>query len=306
MEDKESGIFRRPFWVVVLALTAAVAWGWAFPLVKMGFEEFGITADMTGAKMLFAGLRFVFAGVLVLVIAVVMRRRFAVSGFSGWVYILFFALLNTTLHYAFFYIGLSHSSGSRAAILNSLGVFLVVLFACAFFKSDKLTGRKIIGCIIGFAGLLLLNFGGGDGGRFTMLGDGMIIINTLCVACAGLLTRGLARFCDIFIATGYGLFFGGLLLVATGFMWGGVLTHITLRGVGILLLLTAISAFGFTIYNKLLSCNPVGKVAIFNSLIPIVGTVTSCICLGEPFYKKYMLAAILATAGIYIINREKR
>ena len=41
-------------WVVVFALTAAIAWGWAFPLIKVGFSAFGITADMTGSKMLFA------------------------------------------------------------------------------------------------------------------------------------------------------------------------------------------------------------------------------------------------------------
>ena len=29
-------IFQRPFWVVVFALTAAIAWGWAYPLIKMG------------------------------------------------------------------------------------------------------------------------------------------------------------------------------------------------------------------------------------------------------------------------------
>jgi len=68
-----------------------------------------------------------------------------------------------------------------------------------------------------------------------------------------------------------------------------------------LLLLIAISTLGFTLYNKLLTCNPVGKVAIYNSLIPIVGAVTSCLCLHEPFYWKYAIAGLLAAAGIYII-----
>ena len=80
---------------------------------------------------------------------------------------------------------------------------------------------------------------------------------------------------------------------------------ITAAGVGILFLLICISTLGFTLYNKLLSCNPVGKVAIFNSLIPVVGAVTSCLCLGEPFYWKYLVAALLAMTGIYIINARK-
>ncbi|MDY5405617.1 MAG: EamA/RhaT family transporter, partial [Sodaliphilus sp.] len=49
-----------------------------------------------------------------------------------------------------------------------------------------------------------------------------------------------------------------------------------------------------------------GKVAIFNSLIPVIGAVSSCICLGEPFYWKYAFAAILAAAGIYTINQAKK
>ena len=79
----------------------------------------------------------------------------------------------------------------------------------------------------------------------------------------------------------------------------------TLLGDGMiyLLLLIGISTIGFTLYNKLLTCNPVGKVAIYNSLIPVVGAVTSCLCLGEPFYWKYVLAGGLAAAGIYIINK---
>jgi drug/metabolite transporter (DMT)-like permease len=71
------------------------------------------------------------------------------------------------------------------------------------------------------------------------------------------------------------------------------------------LLLIAISAVGFTLYNKLLSLNPVGKVAIYNSLIPVVGAVTSCLCLGETFHPKYALAGGLAAIGIYIINKGK-
>lgn len=55
MEKKETNtlsIFQRPVWVSLFALTAAISWGWAYPLIKMGMEEYQITADMTGSKML--------------------------------------------------------------------------------------------------------------------------------------------------------------------------------------------------------------------------------------------------------------
>ena len=298
-------IFQRRGWVALLALTAAVAWGWAYPLIKLGFDEFGITKDMTASKMLFAGVRFTLSGLIVLAIAKAKGVSLRVNKPSGMAYILGYALMNTTIHYAFFYIGLSHSEGARAAILNSLGVFTLVLLACAFFKSDKLTPAKILGCVIGFAGIMVLNVGGGAGGGFTFMGDGMIILNAVCSAFAGLMTRGLGRHANVFAATGYSLALGGVMLVLPGLFMGGTLPAITSAGIGILFLLICISTLGFTLYNKLLSCNPVGKVAIFNSLIPVVGAVTSCLCLGEPFYWKYAVAALLAMTGIYIINARK-
>lgn len=301
----KQSIFQRPLWVVVFALTAAIAWGWAFPLIKVGFSAFGITADMTGSKMLFAGIRFAIAGLIVLSVARSSGRSFQTSRRIDWRFILAFALMNTTLHYFFFYVGMSHSEGSRAAILNSLSTFLVVLLACACFKSDKLTSRKILGCTVGFCGILALNLGGAESGQFTWLGDGMIILNAICGACANLMTRGLSRRLDIFVGTGYSLSIGGLLLIISGLVFGGTLPQINMLGIICLILLIAISALGFALYNKLLSCNPVGKVAIYNSLIPIVGTVTSCLCLGETFHMKYALAGGLAALGIYIINKGK-
>ncbi len=308
----KTSIFQRPIWAAIFAFTAAFLWGWAYPLIKLGFVEFNITTEMTGSKMLFAGIRFFISGIIILSVAHIANRSFKLKERAKanilWscLFLLAFTLLNTTLHYACFYIGLSHSQGSRAAILNSLSVFVLVILACTFFKSDKLTLRKVVGCTIGFAGILSLNLGGGDSGAFTLLGDGMIILNALCGACAGLMTRGVGQRVDVFVGTGLSLGIGGALLVIPGLLMGGTLPHITFLGLLYLLMLIGISTIGFTLYNKLLTCNPVGKIAIWNSLIPVVGAVTSCLCLYEPFEWKYAAAATLTTAGIYIINKGKK
>ena len=304
-EVKSLPLFQRPFWVSCFALTAAVVWGWAYPLIKMGFDEFAITPDMTGNKILFAGVRFTFSGLIILAFAKTKRRSFAMRRKTDWWFMLLFALLNTTFHYSTFYIGLSFSAGARAAILNSLSVFLLVIMACIFFKSDRFTMGKVLGCVLGFAGILALNMGGAESGHFTLLGDGMIIVNALCSAVASLLTRSLIKRVDVFVGTGYSLGLGGLLLLVPSLLAGATMPQITWWGLVILLLLIGISALSFVLYNKLISCNPVGKVAIFNSLIPVVGAVTSCLCLGETFYWKYVIAGALATAGIYIINKQK-
>lgn len=307
-----TSIFQRPVWVALLAFTAAFSWGWAFPLVKLGFAEYGITQNMTVSKMLFAGLRFGLAGIIILLIAATTGRSFSYKStapkgsFSNALFLLLFALMNTTLHYACFYIGLSYSQGARAAILNSMSVFTLVILACIFFKSDKMTYRKMLGCVVGFTGILTLNMGNQESGAFTLLGDGLIILNALCGAFAGLLTRGVNKRIDVFVGTGYSLAVGGFLLIIPSLLMGATLPQITLWGVCILALLVGISTIGFALYNKLLTCNPIGKVAIWNSLIPVVGALTSCICLHETFYAKYIWAAGLATMGIYIINKGKK
>ena len=305
-KENKTSIFQRPTWVVIFALTAAIVWGWAYPLIKMGMNEFGIQQDMTGSKMLFAGIRFLISGLIILAIAIPSHKKFGLRNQSDAWFILLYSLLNTTLHYAFFYFGLSHNPGARSAILNSMSVFSVVILACIFFKSDKMTMRKVMGCFIGFIGILALNLGGKDSGRFTLLGDGMIILNALCSASASLLTRGLSKRVDVFVGTGYSLSIGGALLIIPGLLIGGSFPTVNTQGICILLTLIAISTIGFSLYNKLLSCNPVGKVAIFNSLIPVIGAVTSCIFLGETFYWKYVIAGALATIGIYIINKGKK
>lgn len=302
-------LFQRPVWAAFFAFTAAFLWGWAYPLIKLGFEEFGITTEMAGSKMLYAGVRFFVSGLIILVVARMKHRSFTLKDaakanvWGSGLFLLAFTLLNTTLHYACFYIGLSHSLGSRAAILNSLSVFVLVIMACMFFRSDKLTLRKLTGCAIGFAGILALNLSSAESGTFTWMGDGMIILNALCGACAGLMTRGVARRVDVFVGTGYSLGIGGALLVIPGLLMGGTLPNITIVGLFYLLMLIGISTIGFTLYNKLLTCNPVGKIAIWNSLIPVVGAVTSCLCLHEAFVWNYAVAAALTTAGIYIINK---
>ena len=57
--------------------------------------------------------------------------------------------------------GLAHATGVKSSIINGANSFLVILIASLIFHQEKLTGPKIIGCVIGFAGVILVNLGGG-------------------------------------------------------------------------------------------------------------------------------------------------
>ena len=73
----------------------------------------------------------------------------------------------------------------------------------------------------------------------------------------------------------------------------------------IMAILVFTSSFSFSIYNQLLSFNPISKIAIFSSFMPIAGVMISGWLLGEPFVTRYYLAAVIVACGIYIINRSK-
>lgn len=289
---------------MLLALSCAVAWAWAFPLIKLGLSDFAVMPDDTGAKALFAGIRFFAAGLAVLVIAKLSGRDMKIKSGKDFFIILMFGLINTALHYFFYYIGLSNQSGSRSAVIDSMSTFILIVFACVFYKEEKMSISKAVGCLLGICGIITVNLGGTTGESFTLMGDGMLILSALFSALGGILTRAAAKNTDILTVTGISLSFGGVLMIIFGVCIGGRLNTVTAQGVLIMLCLVAISVYGFSVYNQLLCCNPVGNIAIFNSLIPILGVLLSCAVLGEPFLLQYIAAGVLSACGVYAVNRK--
>lgn len=276
----KASVFENRKWVPLFAGSAALSWACAFPLIKLGLADFGIAGTDTGGKALFAGARFLLAGLVVLAVAKLCGRSFAVPrGKTRWQLVLF-GLVNTALHYFFFYLGVSNSPGGRASILDSLGTFLLILAAAVVFR-EKLTLRSIFGCLLGFSGIVLINLGS-TAGQFTLSGDGMLLCSSVCAMAGGLLTRVVTRKMDPLVATGHSLALGGALLILAA--------------------LVAVSAVGFSFYNQLLRYHPVGQIAIYNAFIPVLGVVLSCLLLGEPFSWRYLLSGALVTVGICAVN----
>lgn len=141
-----ASVFENRKWVPLFAGSAALSWACAFPLIKLGLADFGIAGTDTGGKALFAGARFLLAGLVVLAVAKLCGRSFAVPrGKTRWQLVLF-GLVNTALHYFFFYLGVSNSPGGRASILDSLGTFLLILAAAVVFRKSSPYGRFLAAC----------------------------------------------------------------------------------------------------------------------------------------------------------------
>ena len=83
-------------------------------------------------------------------------------------------MLQTVLQYFFFYVGLANTTGVKASIIEGVNVFVAVLVASLLFQQEKLTGKKIVGCLIGFAGVVIVNLGGSMDMGFRLTGEGFI------------------------------------------------------------------------------------------------------------------------------------
>ena len=66
-------------------------------------------------------------------------------------------LAQTVGQYFFFYIGVAHTSGVKGGIITGLGNFIAILLSCLVFRNERMTRRKIAGCVLGFAGVVVIN-----------------------------------------------------------------------------------------------------------------------------------------------------
>lgn len=297
-------ILSNPVWVVVIAVICNVLWGSAFPFIKVGYDLFQIT-DKVSDKMLFAGVRFFLSGVILLVAYVVKNRRCPKLHRENVTTVATLAVVQTTLQYIFFYVGVSNTTSANGSIVNSTSVFLSVILAHFLYANDKMNLQKVIGCIIGFMGVFAVTLGKGSV-QFAWNGEGFIIIAALTSAIGSIITKEATKKDESWSITGYNLAFGGLVLILLGLGSGGRLQAINGEGIAVLLYLAMLSAVAFTLWAMLLQYNNIGKICIYNFVIPVSGTILSGIMLKDDIFKsRYLVSLILVCAGIYTVNHSE-
>jgi drug/metabolite transporter (DMT)-like permease len=109
---------------------------------------------------------------------------------------------------------------------------------------------------------------------------------------------------DVMVMTGYQLGFGGIVLLAMGYAAGATLREFTPGSATLLGYLAVLSAVAFTLWSLLLKYNQVGKVTVFNFLVPVFGAALSAICLNENIMElKNLVALVLVCSGIWLVTR---
>ena len=291
---------------MLLACLCCLLWGSAYPAIKNGYALFAIAPDDIPTKMVFAGYRFVLAGGLLLLMAALTQRPLFDLSWKNLRQITTLGLTQTTLQYIFFYIGLAYTTGVKGSIMNATGTFFSVLLAHFIFKNDQLSWNKVLGCMVGFMGVMVVNFNQTLlDFHFTLLGEGFVVIAAFILSAGSIYGKKVSQSMDSIILTGYQLAIGGLVLVLGGYLTGGELTGFTLKSSALLLYLALLSSVAFALWATLLKYNRVGLVAVFNFLIPVFGAILSAAFLGERILEwKNLAALLLVCTGIWLVTKE--
>lgn len=296
---------KRGQGIFLPALLCTALWGSAIPVVKTGYALFSIAGEDVAAKLFFAGLRFVLAGALVLLLVFLRREVPLVPERTVWPGILALSAVQTVMQYFFFYIGLGNTTGVRGSVLSATSTFLAVFAAHFAFADDRLNMRKVLGCVLGFAGVVSILSGSslaGQGVRLT--GEGFILISALGQGLGACISRKISPGQSPMVITGWQLALGGVVLLALGFVGGGAgAMTVSAGGLALLGYLALLSAVAFSVWTVLLARHPVGQVTVFMFLIPVFGALLSAVVLQESVFTfRNFCALALVCTGIAVVS----
>ena len=302
--DKKKNLLTNPIFVTLAAVFCCALWGSATPAIKTGYELLLSPERDVPSIMLFAGLRFTMAGILTVIIYSIARRKVLYpQKKESAAYIGILALFQTVLQYIFFYIGLANTSGQKGTIMSGCSVFFAILISVFIFRQENLTPKKIIACLLGFAGIVVVNL---KGLEFNMnFGDVSVLISAASAGTSSVFTKKFAKHEDPVVLSGYQFILGGIVMILIGLCFGGKVDLSNLAGVGVLVYLAFLSAIAYSLWGILLKYTPVSSVTIFNFMTPVFG-----VLLSELFLKNdeklsivnLIITMLLVCGGIFILN----
>lgn len=295
-------LLQKPWFAVIGAILCTLLWGTAYPMIKYGYAI--LQVNTVADKLIFAGARFLIAGVMVFAVAWVRDRRVPAVPQDLIGGAVLYGVLQTGLMYILNYIGVANTTATKTAILTAGSAFFAVLFAPLFFHEERLTALKLIGAVIGLCGIVVVNLGDLSGG-FTLTGEGFVLLATLLNTAGSFVGKRISKG-RVFTMTAYQLMIGAVLILLVGLAMGGSFV-VSARGIGITLYLSFVSAAAFTLWTALLVYHEAGRILVFNLLIPIFGAFWSYVILGETdiLNPMYLISVVLIGVGIFSVNYHK-
>jgi drug/metabolite transporter (DMT)-like permease len=284
---------------------ATFLWGSAFPVIKLSYAELGIEKAHLYEQILFAGYRFTLAALLILFIMKLMGRSVAYQS-GTWRGVGRIGLFQTLLQYVFFYYGLSGSTGMQGSIIAGTTSFFQIVIAHYMYANDRINSRKLLGLIVGFAGVVVVGMAKGAVDVRFGWAEICLLLAMFFGGLGNVLSKKEAERMDILYMTAYQMLLGGVVLIAIGAAGAGLMPFaFTWSALGMLFYLAVLSALGFVMWNSVMKYNQVGRISMYLFLIPVFGVFLSAWLLSEPLQLSVWLALGLVVGGIVIVNGRR-
>lgn len=297
-------LIKEKKWAIIFSLMAMLLWGSAIPLIKLTYIEAGILPNDPGGKIFIAGIRFFMAGLLTYIYFFIFNRQKVERNKINYKFIIILALIQTTLQYSTYYIGLSNTLGSLAAVIQASNAFITVIISVILIADEKFTKRKVAALIIGSIGIIIINLKDAGNFHFKLTGEGFILIATTLNALASVLIRKYGRDQNSFLMTGTQFLLGATPLIIIGALSHTSPVNVSLKFFLMLCYGAFISATSFTIWTSVLQRHSASEFGIYKLFIPIFGTILSVLVLGEELTIYIILGLIFVLLGAVVLNKK--
>ena len=300
-------MLKNKKFAIIFSIFAMFLWGSAIPTIKTTYLELGIGASDTGQKILVAGIRFFMAGIITLIYFLIFDKNYKDFKKLDWKFVIILGLIQTSIQYLFYYIGLSNTFGVKSYIIQAANSFIVVIFSALLLPEDKINSKMILALVIGTIGIIITNTGKPIGGQAMKLtGEGFIIVSTSINALCTVLVRKYGKGMNGYLLTVLQFFVGSIILIIVGRSLSGGWISFTSKAAILLVYAAFISATAFTIWTLVLQEHSANEFGIYKLFIPLFGSVLSVIVLGEVFTLRLALGMVLVLSASLVLNINKR
>lgn len=271
-------------------------WGINWPLSKYALEF--------TPPLLFAGLRTLIGGLLLVVVALPRWNKLRLR--ETWPYYLISAFLSIVFYYGFQTVGLQYMPAGLFSAIVFLQPVLLGLFAWMWL-GEKMYPRKMLGLLLGFAGVAVMSIGGLEGG-ISMLGILLALASALSWALGTVYIKRQAPKVDSLWMTAMQILIGGCVMTGYGSAvenWSEVQWNLTFL-LDTLFISIFVIALGWLVYFKLIGSGEASKVGSFTFLIPVVSIVCSVLFLNENLSLNLLAGMALIVGSILLVNTRTR
>lgn len=300
----------NPAGVAGAFLLLATLWGTSFVAIEAGLAYF--------PPLLFAGIRYLIAGVIVLGYAVFVADRWIPHGREEWLGVGIAGAFVIAAYHGFLYVGELYIPGAVAAVVVSLAPVLTAAFAALLLPSERLGPFEIAGFALGLLGVVIIadpgGFASGDGSGavFGMPPELVGVILTFFAAVTfsigAVLLRPLRTDLPIAALQGWAMVIGAVML----FVGAGVLREspaaIVWSGTAVVSLayLTVLSGVvAFLIYFALLDAVGPTQLHLVGYVEPIVAAIGSWVLLGHLIEGEAILGFAAILVGFAALERRE-